>query len=158
MTMMSNIKVSPVGFIVIFLLVGALVLYFERTWSSSDDEKSTDDLTVEISLRELLSASIELAERGGEEVINVMKEKKLNEKSKGETREGANNPVTDGDMRSHEVIMHGFEVSFPKSLLVSVLRGPTGFCIATVNLFLSLVGMTLDHPMIFYGLMYPSPK
>ena len=25
-------------------------------------------------------------------------------------------------------------------------------------IFLSLVGMTLDHPMIFYGLMYPSPK
>ena len=25
-------------------------------------------------------------------------------------------------------------------------------------IILSLVGMTLDHPTIFYGLMYPSPK
>ncbi|XP_072017922.1 inositol monophosphatase 3-like [Amphiura filiformis] len=116
---MSNIKVSPVGFIVIFLLVGALVLYFERTWSDSgNNESEAVKRGQTISLRDILSASIELAERGGEQVKEVMKEKKLNEQSKGKTKEGVNNPVTDGDMRSHEAIMHGFQVTFPETLLV----------------------------------------
>ena len=115
---MSSVKVSPVGFIVIFLLVGALVLYFERSWSESDQESEASG-SASISLRDLLSAGIELAERGGEQVKLVKKEKEMNEKSKGKTKEGANNPVTDGDMRSHEAIVHGFEVTFPKSLMVS---------------------------------------
>ena len=116
---MSSVKVSPVGFIVIFLLVGALVLYFERSWSESGQESEGVGESGSISLRDLLSAGIELAERGGEQVKQVKVEKDMNEKSKGKTKEGANNPVTDGDMRSHEAIVHGFEVTFPKSLMVS---------------------------------------
>ncbi|XP_033123614.1 inositol monophosphatase 3-like [Anneissia japonica] len=116
--MVSNIKISPAGFAFIFIVAGSIILYTQRSWRYSKpfEMQSTDQ---QISLKELLSVSIEMAEMGGLEVVEVMKEKKLNEKSKGETREGANNPVTDGDMRSHRVMTHGMKKAFPNLKVIS---------------------------------------
>lgn len=41
------------------------------------------------------------------------------EESKGQTREGANNPVTQGDMLSHKTMFYGFKKEFPKLNVVS---------------------------------------
>ncbi|XP_071965338.1 inositol monophosphatase 3-like [Antedon mediterranea] len=115
--MVSNIKISPVGFAVIFIISGCIVLYTQRVWRyQSFEMKSTPE---QISLKELLSVSIEMAEKGGLEVVQVMNEKKLNEKSKGETKEGANNPVTDGDIRSHRIMTHGMKKAFPNLKVIS---------------------------------------
>ena len=38
----------------------------------------------------------------------------IGEKSKGKTQEGANNPVTDGDMLSHKAMYHGLRKAFPE--------------------------------------------
>lgn len=41
------------------------------------------------------------------------------EESKGQTLEGANNPVTQGDMLSHRAMFYGFKKEFPKLNVVS---------------------------------------
>ncbi len=43
----------------------------------------------------------------------------LGEKSKGKTVEGANNPVTDGDMNSHRAMYNGILKAFPGLSVVS---------------------------------------
>lgn len=43
----------------------------------------------------------------------------LQEESKGQTREGANNPVTQGDMLSHRAMFYGFKKEFSKLNVVS---------------------------------------
>lgn len=43
----------------------------------------------------------------------------LQEESKGKTREGANNPVTQGDMLSHRTMFYGFKKAYPKVNVVS---------------------------------------
>lgn len=66
-----------------------------------------------VCLRELLSASLDLAEAGGTKVVEVKKAHKLNAESKGKTKEGANEMKTDGDMQSHRAIVAGFHKTFP---------------------------------------------
>jgi len=43
----------------------------------------------------------------------------IGEKSKGKTREGANNPVTDGDMKSHLAMFYGLKKSFQDLRIIS---------------------------------------
>ena len=43
----------------------------------------------------------------------VHNDHELQEKSKGKTREGANDPLTNGDLRSHRVMMETFRQTFP---------------------------------------------
>ncbi len=43
----------------------------------------------------------------------------IGQQSKGETLEGANNPVTNGDMRSHRAIYHGLRSAFPTVNIIS---------------------------------------
>jgi len=43
----------------------------------------------------------------------------IGEKSKGKTREGANNPVTEGDLQSHIVMYYGLLKTFPNLPVVS---------------------------------------
>ncbi|XP_038047427.1 inositol monophosphatase 3-like [Patiria miniata] len=119
---MASVRISPIGFVVIILLAGAVILYVQRSWhahSKEDQNLKINGPGERVSLRQLLSAGIEAAERGGLEVKKVREEHNLNEKSKGETREGANNPVTDGDMRSHKAIVHSLKKTFPLLKVVS---------------------------------------
>ncbi|XP_071807154.1 inositol monophosphatase 3-like [Asterias amurensis] len=116
---MANIRISPISFVLIFLLAGAVILYVERSWHSDKGDQLIVDSSTKIDLKALLSAGIGAAERGGVEVKKVHDEHQLNAKSKGETREGANNPVTDGDMRSHKAIVHGLKKTFPSLKVVS---------------------------------------
>ncbi|XP_022089668.1 inositol monophosphatase 3-like [Acanthaster planci] len=117
---MASVRISPIGFVVIFLLAGAVILYVQRSWNGKEEREAKIVRPGQtVSLRQLLSAGIDAAERGGLEVKKVMEEQKLNEKSKGETREGANNPVTDGDMRSHKAMVHSLKKTFPLLKIVS---------------------------------------
>ncbi|KAK9502456.1 hypothetical protein O3M35_011232 [Rhynocoris fuscipes] len=72
-----------------------------------------------INLRKLLLASIEAAEKGGHEIVKISKEHNINEKSKGETKEGVNIPVTDADYKSHCVMYYGIKKMFPSVHVIS---------------------------------------
>jgi Inositol monophosphatase family. len=66
-----------------------------------------------VNLKKLLIAAIQAAENGGKEVIKVYLNGNLNEKSKGKTLEGANDPVTDADMKSHCAMYYSLVDQFP---------------------------------------------
>ena len=76
-------------------------------------------------MKELLSVSIDLAASGGAQVRRIqekaLKDRKkagdgeaaLGAKSKGLTKEGAKQLVTEGDISSHRSIVYGFNKAFP---------------------------------------------
>lgn len=71
----------------------------------------------EINLRKLLIGGIQAAQMGGVEVLAVSHDIKT--KSKGQTKEGANDPVTNADLRSHCVMEQGLKRLFSKVTIVS---------------------------------------
>ena len=46
----------------------------------------------------------------------------IGERSKGKTREGANDPVTEGDLASHRVMYFGLREAFPSLNIISEER------------------------------------
>ncbi|XP_071477997.1 Golgi-resident adenosine 3',5'-bisphosphate 3'-phosphatase-like [Diadema antillarum] len=120
---MPNIRLNPFGVIVLVVLGGGTLLFIQRTYYNGSDTKANEVISASkgelISMKELLAASIQLAERGGVVVKAIRDSHRLNEASKGKTKEGMNNPVTDGDMKSHEAIVSGFKKSFPSVFVVS---------------------------------------
>lgn len=71
----------------------------------------------EINLRKLLIGGIQAAQMGGIEVVAVSND--IRAKSKGKTFEGANDLVTNADLRSHCVMEQGLKRLFPKVNIVS---------------------------------------
>ena len=51
-------------------------------------------------------------------LIHVTTSDALDEQSKGETREGVNDPLTEGDLQSHRILVKGFKKAFPALNLV----------------------------------------
>ncbi|GFN79078.1 inositol monophosphatase 3-like [Plakobranchus ocellatus] len=72
-----------------------------------------------VSMRELLSVSIGLASKGGVKVKEIHEEHKLKEKVKGQTKEGAKEMITVGDLESHKIIFYGFSKMYPGIKVVS---------------------------------------
>ncbi|XP_075524994.1 inositol monophosphatase 3-like [Dermacentor variabilis] len=72
-----------------------------------------------VSLRQLLDAGVAAAEAGGDEVRRVRLTNRLAQQSKGKTREGADDPLTAGDLSSHRVMYGGLSASFPGLSIIS---------------------------------------
>lgn len=66
-------------------------------------------------MRELLAASIFLAESGGAELVRIQKGASLNTKEKT----GKNDLVTAGDHASHDIMFNGMRSTFPKLSVIS---------------------------------------
>ncbi|KOB64945.1 putative bisphosphate nucleotidase [Operophtera brumata] len=98
-------------FILVFILF--LIVYWRTGAAEFPSDKS--DL---VNLKSLLKAAIQAAERGGKKVKQG-KDHELNVKSKGETLEGANDPVTDADYASHCAMYYALKNTFSKLTIVS---------------------------------------
>lgn len=72
-----------------------------------------------LNLRKLLIGSIQAAQKGGSEVFAVSATLDIHEKSKGKTKEGVNDPVTDADLKSHCAMQNGLQRIFPKLKIIS---------------------------------------
>ena len=68
-----------------------------------------------VKISELLSASIDLAEEAGIQVVKIRSSSSVNfgQKSKGKTKEGKDEFVTAGDFKSHEIITSGLKTGWP---------------------------------------------
>lgn len=107
-----GIRLSPLG-VAVFCLLGVGVLYHLYSGVLSNRLAAFRQRR-NVDLRELLALSVEAAIRGGKEVKRVREENGLQEKSKGKTREGANDPLTMGDLESHRKMYNLITNTFPE--------------------------------------------
>ncbi|XP_073187208.1 Golgi-resident adenosine 3',5'-bisphosphate 3'-phosphatase isoform X2 [Lepidochelys kempii] len=125
-----GIRLSPLG-VAVFCLLGLGVLYHlysgllagrlalfmlgdqaERAGGGPDVPPGPGPEGT-VDLRELLAVSVLAAVKGGEEVKRVRESNVLNEKAKGKTREGAEEKMTSGDVRSNRKMFYLFKNTFP---------------------------------------------
>ncbi|XP_015438191.1 PREDICTED: putative inositol monophosphatase 3 [Dufourea novaeangliae] len=97
---------------VIILSLCVLYLYTNRTLYTNVRDRN-------VSLKLLLAAAIKAAELGGSEVIAVHDQVKFEIESKGKTKEGVNDPVTEADYRSHCAMYHSLVEAFPGITVIS---------------------------------------
>uniref|UniRef100_G3U2B3 Golgi-resident adenosine 3',5'-bisphosphate 3'-phosphatase n=1 Tax=Loxodonta africana TaxID=9785 RepID=G3U2B3_LOXAF len=110
-----GIRLSPLG-VAVFCLLGLGVLYHlysgflagRFSFFGPAVEGGTVDL------RELLAVSVLAAARGGDEVRRVRESNALHEKSKGKTREGADDKMTSGDVLSNRKMFYLLKTAFPR--------------------------------------------
>ncbi|XP_050574920.1 putative inositol monophosphatase 3 [Bombus affinis] len=102
----------------IIILLSLLYLYTNRTLYTNE-QKYTNVQNKNISLKLLLAAAIRAAEIGGSEVIAVHNQAKFEIQSKGKTKEGINDPVTEADYRSHCAMYHSLREAFPSITVIS---------------------------------------
>jgi len=109
----GSVRINPTG---VAILCGIVILIiFFNSGGGGTSGKVTDT----VNLKQLLSVAIAVAEAGGKEVVAVRAEADLGESSKGETLEGANDPKTNGDMRSHVQMYYGLKKAFPNLNIIS---------------------------------------
>lgn len=108
----------------VFICVFVLWLYAFRGGGNSESlSYAYVNNSKMISIRRLMCVAVEAAIRGGREVKLVQESAQLNAKSKG----GVKNPVTDGDTRSHRVMMGTLKNAFPALQIVSEEHQVAGF-------------------------------
>ncbi|KAL0107664.1 hypothetical protein PUN28_014758 [Cardiocondyla obscurior] len=81
------------------------------------NRRTTNDKN--LSLKKLLAAAIRAAELGGLEVVAVHDQIKFKIESKGQTKEGLNDPVTAADYRSHCAMYRSLTEAFPEITVIS---------------------------------------
>jgi len=118
----GSVRVNPTG---VALLCGIIILlvYFNSGGGGGAirgrGSVRAPGSSQTVNLKELLSVAISVAEAGGREVVAVRNEADIGETSKGKTKEGANDPKTDGDMRSHVQMYYGLKKAFPSIQIIS---------------------------------------
>lgn len=112
MNFSGTIKLNPLGICVILGLTFIFLLYSFARRPAYEKE---------VNLKDLLIAAINVAEKGGEE-IKVKSQSELNKQSKGKTREGANEFITDADKRSHCLMYYSLRITFPPLKVSSTLQ------------------------------------
>lgn len=116
MNLGGSVRVNPVGVAVVCCVV--LLLIFFNSGGSSVAKP-----VERVSLKQLLSVAISAAERGGQRVVAIRESADLGETSKGKTKEGANDPRTEGDMESHIAMYYGIRKAFPDIEVISEEHG-----------------------------------
>ncbi|KAK9306846.1 hypothetical protein QLX08_002720 [Tetragonisca angustula] len=107
-----NIRTRKTIICGVVISLSLLYLYTNRFLYTSVRDKN-------ISLKLLLAAAITAAEIGGSEVIAVHNQVKFEIESKGKTKEGLNDLVTEADYRSHCAMYHSLLEVFPSITVIS---------------------------------------
>ncbi|KAM9718424.1 inositol monophosphatase 3 [Menidia menidia] len=107
-----GIRLSPLG-VAVFCLLGVGVIYHLYAGVLSGHLAYFRQRR-KVDLRDLLAVSVEAAVLGGKEVKRLREENGLNEKSKGKTREGAQELLTMGDLESHRKMFNLIKNTFPQ--------------------------------------------
>ena len=138
--------IRPNNKAVAIFLVSVATLYLIYTWTNSAAAAKESALGSEkVSIGEILCAAIAAAEAGGREVKTVReKGTKLNEKSKGKTKEGVKDVLTDGDMRSHKVMFSTLTSSFPH-IKVSIVSYSICFLLLESSIFFFTKVISEEH-------------
>ncbi|XP_037938832.1 putative inositol monophosphatase 3 [Teleopsis dalmanni] len=115
-----SIRIHRIPAAIVAILVICLLIYLCNT----DEEQQPAMYGMlrnqnKVNMRKLLIGSIQAAQRGGLEILSVARTRNLKERSKGKTDEGANDPFTDADARSHCVMKHGLQRIFPRIQIFS---------------------------------------
>jgi len=122
------VRINKLGVVVICGIIVVFLLYtFTRgteetspsNWVKKDNREKRDP--DRISLRDILIAAVDVAQRGGVEVVKVRNSgpAEIDQQLKGLTKEGAKDRVTQGDFNSHRVMYYGMRKSFPKVKVIS---------------------------------------
>lgn len=121
MNLSGAVKINKCGVLLISLLVIILFYYLVFDNSSGSHHYRSYGFIMrnpnEIDLRKLLIGGIQAAQLGGLEVLSVADD--IHTKSKGKTKEGANDPVTNADLKSHCVMEQGLKRLFSKVTIIS---------------------------------------
>ncbi|XP_077392976.1 inositol monophosphatase 3 isoform X2 [Festucalex cinctus] len=107
-----GIRLSPFG-VAVFCLLALGILYHLYAGVLSSRLAAFSQRR-NVNLRELLAVSVEAAVLGGKEVKKVRDENSLKEKSKGKTKEGADELLTMGDLLSHRKMYNLIRNTFPE--------------------------------------------
>ncbi|XP_077392957.1 inositol monophosphatase 3 isoform X1 [Festucalex cinctus] len=108
-----GIRLSPFG-VAVFCLLALGILYHLYAGVLSSRLAAFSSQRRNVNLRELLAVSVEAAVLGGKEVKKVRDENSLKEKSKGKTKEGADELLTMGDLLSHRKMYNLIRNTFPE--------------------------------------------
>lgn len=119
MNLGGSIKINKFGLSVLgFIILIFIIYHLSGNSSSPNSQIITDNAINKISLRKLLIGAIMAAESGGVEILRVYNSKILNTQTKGKTKEGVIDPVTDADFNSHCTMVSGLQHLFPKVLKI----------------------------------------
>lgn len=110
----GSVRINKLGLLVMSLSTCLLLYYILFGGASTANSRRLDN---QVNVRKLLIAGIQAAQLGGLEVLSASTN--IQAKSKGRTKEGANDPVTNADLRSHCAMERGLHRLFPKVTIIS---------------------------------------
>lgn len=121
MNLSGSVKINKCGMLILTMCLILVFYYLLFSSNNMDHHRKHYAFMLrnpnEVNLRKLLIGGIQAAEMGGLEVVAVSHDIKA--ESKGKTKEGANDPVTNADLRSHCVMQNGLQRLFPRIKIVS---------------------------------------
>lgn len=132
MNLGGSIKINKCAVLALFSLVILVFYLFTSTSSTKSMLKKEIENYGKINLRKLLIGVVLAAQEGGKEVLKISELKDFGEKSKGKTKEGVNDPVTEADKNSHCVVALGLSRIFPKLNMISEEKVDSNSC-PTIN-------------------------
>ena len=129
--------------LVVLLALAFLVLLFLLFNSRGSPNRYVDE-TIKIS--ELLAAAVQLAEAGGDRIVEIRKldDKQIGQLSKGSTKEGIDEYVTLGDQTSHQIISSGFRRLWPRLQFRSEENDRKGGMVAPSNVKVDVVNSEIS--------------
>ncbi|XP_031625053.1 putative inositol monophosphatase 3 [Contarinia nasturtii] len=123
MNLSGAVKINKCGVLILSVCVVIVFYYLLFNNSMGSHRFRSHGFLIrnpnEVDLRKLLIGSIQAAQYGGLEVLSVADADNIHAKTKGRTKEGANDPLTNADLKSHCVMEQGLKRLFSTVTIIS---------------------------------------